>query len=147
MVLCTGRPLVGVKPYYDKLGLAQENEYVIVDNGYAITDRNTPWPRRDTPRYAGVSSFGFSGTNAHVVLRDHTSARRPAHEVPKPRLFVLSAKSQAALGRYVDQYRTYLAGDIGASLEDICFTAARGRGHYTHRLGRQIGRASCRERV
>ena len=35
LVLCTGRPLVGVKPYYDKLGLAQENEYVIVDNGCA----------------------------------------------------------------------------------------------------------------
>ena len=35
---------------------------------------------------------------------------------------------------YVDQYRTYLAGDIGASLEDICFTTARGRGHYTYRL-------------
>lgn len=104
------------------------------DSPLYVTDRNTPWPRRDTPRYAGVSSFGFSGTNAHVVLRDHTSARRPAHEVPKPRLFVLSAKSQAALGRYVDQYRTYLAGDVGASLEDICFTAARGRGHYTHRL-------------
>lgn len=36
LVLCTGRPLVGVKPYYDQLGLAQENEYVIVDNGCAI---------------------------------------------------------------------------------------------------------------
>ena len=35
LVLCTGRPLVGVKPYYDQLGLAQENEYVIVDNGCA----------------------------------------------------------------------------------------------------------------
>lgn len=36
LVLCTGRPLVGVKPYYEKLGLTQENEYVIVDNGCAI---------------------------------------------------------------------------------------------------------------
>lgn len=36
LVLCTGRPLVGVKPYYEKLGLSQENEYIIVDNGCAI---------------------------------------------------------------------------------------------------------------
>ena len=36
LVLCTGRPLVGVKPYYEELGLSNENEYVIVDNGCAI---------------------------------------------------------------------------------------------------------------
>ena len=36
LVLCTGRPLVGVKPYYQELGLENENEYVIVDNGCAI---------------------------------------------------------------------------------------------------------------
>ena len=36
LVLCTGRPLVGVKPYYQELGLENKNEYVIVDNGCAI---------------------------------------------------------------------------------------------------------------
>lgn len=36
LVLCTGRPPFGVKPYFERLGLAQENEYVIVDNGCAI---------------------------------------------------------------------------------------------------------------
>ncbi|MBP2622358.1 Cof-type HAD-IIB family hydrolase [Streptococcus oricebi] len=36
LVLCTGRPLVGVKPYYKELGLSKQNEYVIVDNGCAI---------------------------------------------------------------------------------------------------------------
>lgn len=36
LVLCTGRPLVGVKPYFQELGLENENEYVIVDNGCAI---------------------------------------------------------------------------------------------------------------
>ena len=36
LVLCTGRPPFGVRPYYELLSLAQENEYVIVDNGCAI---------------------------------------------------------------------------------------------------------------
>lgn len=33
LVLCTGRPLVGVKPYYEQLGLSGDNEYVIINNG------------------------------------------------------------------------------------------------------------------
>jgi len=42
LVLCTGRPPFGVRPYYEHLGLAQEDEYVIVDNGCAI-HRTSEW--------------------------------------------------------------------------------------------------------
>ncbi|MDO4667240.1 MAG: Cof-type HAD-IIB family hydrolase [Streptococcus sp.] len=42
LVLCTGRPLVGVKPYYQQLGLGSENEYIIVDNGCA-THQSKDW--------------------------------------------------------------------------------------------------------
>ena len=42
LVLCTGRPPFGVRPYYELLGLAQEDEYVIVDNGCAI-HRTSDW--------------------------------------------------------------------------------------------------------
>ena len=52
LVLCTGRPLVGVKPYYDKLGLAQENEYVIVDNGCA-THQTSDWSLVDWQELSG----------------------------------------------------------------------------------------------
>ena len=42
LVLCTGRPLVGVKPYFEKLGLDAENEYVIVNNGCS-THQTSDW--------------------------------------------------------------------------------------------------------
>lgn len=42
LVLCTGRPLVGVKPYYEQLGLSGENEYVIINNGCS-THQTKDW--------------------------------------------------------------------------------------------------------
>ncbi|GGE38162.1 Cof-type HAD-IIB family hydrolase [Streptococcus himalayensis] len=42
LVLCTGRPLIGVKPYFEKLGLDSENEYVIVNNGCS-THQTSDW--------------------------------------------------------------------------------------------------------
>ena len=42
LVLCTGRPLVGVKPYYEQLGLSRDNEYVIINNGCS-THQTKDW--------------------------------------------------------------------------------------------------------
>ena len=42
LVLCTGRPLVGVKPYYEQLGLSGDNEYVIINNGCS-THQTKDW--------------------------------------------------------------------------------------------------------
>ncbi|MBX0301904.1 SDR family oxidoreductase [Cryobacterium sp. 1639] len=99
-----------------------------------VVDRNTAWPRRDTPRYAGVSSFGFSGTNAHVVLRDHRPTVPVAAATARPRLFTVSAKTETAFRRYLDSYDRYFAAQPTAPLEDISFTSTCGRGHFEYRL-------------
>jgi hypothetical protein len=63
-------------------------------------------PRRKDQRFAGVSSFGFGGTNAHVVLTDPPKAvRRPKSE---PRYLMLSAQTEAALRTLADQYAARL---------------------------------------
>ena len=94
------------------------------------------WPNGYARRIVGVSSFGFSGTNAHIVLEEapvvdpHTreEVERPLH------ILTLSAKSEQALtelaARHVNQLTNYPA----IPLSNICFTANMGRAHFRNRL-------------
>ncbi|MEV0648308.1 SDR family NAD(P)-dependent oxidoreductase [Phytomonospora sp. NPDC050363] len=98
-----------------------------------VVDRNTPWPQRETPRYAGVSGFGFSGTNAHVILKDYRAADRPEAQA-RPQIFTVSAKTETAFANYLADYDRHLNGGPGARFDDVCFTSTTGRDHFAHRL-------------
>ncbi|XXX73807.1 beta-ketoacyl synthase N-terminal-like domain-containing protein [Sorangium sp. So ce134] len=110
---------------------------------FVIPTENLPWPAGDKPRFAGVSSFGLSGTNAHVVLEE---APRPAAGADagadagegRPVVVVpLSARSPAALAELAQAYHRHLTEaprDGAASLYDIASTAAVRRSHHEHRL-------------
>ncbi|MFF4568533.1 amino acid adenylation domain-containing protein [Streptomyces sp. NPDC001410] len=111
-------------------------EIALEELGIEIPTEVTPWPRADKPRIAGVSSFGASGTNAHVIVEEAPAAARPEAAPDRPaHLLTLSAKSPAALTDLAARYRRTLtqAAD-GAALADICFTATTGREHFPHRL-------------
>ncbi|MCB0190967.1 MAG: polyketide synthase dehydratase domain-containing protein, partial [Anaerolineae bacterium] len=91
------------------------------------------WPTGK--RIAGVSSFGFSGTNAHVILEEAPPLPAKAESPERPyHLLTLSAKSAPALREQVRQYQTYLDRHPAVSLSDICHTANTGRTHFAHRL-------------
>jgi glutamate-1-semialdehyde-2,1-aminomutase len=96
-----------------------------------------PWPRGKAPRVAGVSSFGFGGTNAHVVLEEAPAARlkKPA-AMERPRhVLALSAKSAEALTNLTRRYAERLGGPLReAAAADVCFSANTGRSHFRHRL-------------
>ena len=97
-----------------------------------------PWSAGSEKRLAGVSSFGFGGTNAHLVLEeapilesklvDSDLGERSHH------VLTLSAKCEKALKELVREYQTTLANDSTTALADICFTANTGRSHFKHRL-------------
>jgi acyl transferase domain-containing protein/acyl carrier protein len=94
----------------------------------------TPWPRSSRTRIAGVSAFGASGTNVHVVVEE--APERPAGAAVADRshhLLVLSARSNASLAQLAMKYREHLA-DASDELGDICHTAAVGRAHFAVRL-------------
>ncbi|TSC24499.1 type I polyketide synthase [Corallococcus sp. Z5C101001] len=97
-----------------------------------------PWPASSRRRLAGVSAFGFSGTNAHVVLEEAPApkalAAAPRRERP-PHLLVLSAASEPALRAQADRYARHLEAHPGQDLGDLCFTASTGRAHLPFRLG------------
>ncbi len=107
------------------------------------------WDAHTENRFAGISSFGFGGTNAHIVLAQapepmaqpeslpvaanpaattSPAANRPAH------LLTLSAKTPDALQQLAQSYQTHLTQYPTQDWGDICLTANTGRSPFKHRL-------------
>lgn len=106
-----------------------------------VNDRLTHWEAGSQPRRCGVSSFGFSGTNCHVVLEEAPAGAidsiidsNAKNGSGAYRLFTLTAKSEHALAELVDSYEQRLSSDSNIDLADLCYTASTGRGHYSYRL-------------
>lgn len=90
--------------------------------------------RAESPLRAGLSSFGLSGTNAHLVIEEAPPApQRPASEEGEAALVTLSAKTRAALEDYLRGLSEYL-GHTDEQLTDIAYTLNRGRDAYAHRF-------------
>lgn len=87
-------------------------------------------------RIAGVSSFGFSGTNGHIVLEEapETTPGEKHDTVRERHILTLSAKSDAALRCLCQRYEEHLAGHSEQGLWDICFTANTGRSPFAKRM-------------
>jgi acyl transferase domain-containing protein/acyl carrier protein len=104
------------------------------DHALRVPTEHTPWQPIGGRRIAGVSSFGFSGTNAHVVLEEAPEApalaARPARSA---HLMALSARDETALAALAARYAQALRGRDDAELADICFTANVGRSHFAQR--------------
>ncbi|MGW7499725.1 SDR family NAD(P)-dependent oxidoreductase [Streptomyces luteogriseus] len=91
------------------------------------------WPRTSgRARRAGVSAFGFGGTNAHVVLEEAPPAPEPAPSPRESELLVLSARSEQALDQASDRLAAFLRGERPV-LADAAFTLATGRRHFPYR--------------
>ena len=105
-----------------------------------VVDEAVAWEHSDRPRIAGVSSFGFTGTNAHVILEEAPQPDLPPRTVPEESpdsrrvmLLPLSARTPAALTQTAQLYRSWLGEHPDASLADFCLTAGAGRAHFEHR--------------
>jgi acyl transferase domain-containing protein/NADPH:quinone reductase-like Zn-dependent oxidoreductase/acyl carrier protein len=99
-----------------------------------VATERMPWPAGSGGRIGGVSSFGFSGTNAHIVVAEAPSRDAARSAVDRPlHVLTLSARTEPALlalaGRFTERFE-----DPTASAADICATANAGRAHFAHRL-------------
>jgi myxalamid-type polyketide synthase MxaD len=98
----------------------------------------SPWPAESGSALAGVSSFGFGGTNAHVVLEESPPAILgvPAAERKiGTQLLPLSARSPEALRSLARAYQDLLATpESEAALQDVCYTASVRLSHHEYRL-------------
>lgn len=131
-----------------------------------VPTQRTPWPRSASgpARFAGVSGFGFSGTNVHVILEEAPLASHQplvsreqldaGGEEAKPssrgtdhrfvittaarqrplHLLTLSAKDGNALKQLAERYQQHFAAHADLSLPDVCYTAGLGRARFEQRL-------------
>ena len=91
-----------------------------------------PWPATHQPRLAGVSSFGLSGTNAHVVLAE-APAPRPRETERPIHLLAISARSAAALRTQAARWAEALNLDPAVHPGDVAHSANTGRSAFSHR--------------
>lgn len=117
------------------LHLKDPNPAIAFDElGLRVPTQLTEWPTRSGPRYAGVNSFGFGGTNAHAVLQEP-----PAEVAGRTRgddrrhVVVLSARSADALHDLAESMCGYL-GETDHSLADVAYSCSLRRTHHDHRL-------------
>ncbi|HVE82358.1 MAG TPA: beta-ketoacyl synthase N-terminal-like domain-containing protein, partial [Myxococcales bacterium] len=99
-----------------------------------IAHQAMPWTA-GVPRVAGVSSFGFGGTNAHAVVQEAPPAVAAVPEAARPaHLLLLSARSEAALGEQCRRLLAHLETHPDLVLGDVAHTLAVGRTHFPWRL-------------
>ncbi|MGK7949277.1 MAG: alpha/beta fold hydrolase [Xenococcaceae cyanobacterium] len=146
-VLCLQHQAIPPNLHFKKL-----NPHIdLEDAPIAIPTQLQSWQAEEKPRFAGVSSFGFGGTNAHVILQnsefriqkrcdpaeflirkgtrtEELNRDRPLH------LLTLSAKNEQALIDLTKHYTKFLEDNQDISLADISFTANTGRNHFNYRL-------------
>ncbi len=107
-----------------------------------VTGSKQPWP--DAPEIAGLSGFGFTGTNVHVIVESYQTPMNDSNETAEssvvswyPGVFPLSAKSAAALDKGEALFSEYLnAAD--RDMGDVCYTLAVGRDHHHYRSARLL---------
>lgn len=118
------------------LHFQQLNTRIDLEQILTIPAAAQPWPASEKTRFAGISSFGFGGTNAHIIVGDRpaispiqsdSTQQYPWH------LLTLSAKHQPALTALQTAYASYLQKNPDLDLQELCYTANIGRSQFTQR--------------
>ena len=114
-----------------------------IDSPFYPNTRLSPWSPLAGIRRAGISSFGFGGTNCHIVLEESPPPlprKANAAAVPDD-ILTLSAQTPTALTRKLAAYQRYLEQHPDIPVADFCFSANAGREHFRERyagVGQEI---------
>ncbi|MFD0047788.1 SDR family oxidoreductase [Actinomycetes bacterium NPDC127524] len=111
------------------------NEYIrFVDSPFYVPTKLQKWERGKYPRRGGISSFGFSGTNAHMILEEYEKEyTEDSDHVSYP--FVFSAQSAEQLAEILKKYLKNAKYIQKNRLRDISYTLIHKRNHFKARIG------------
>lgn len=99
-----------------------------------VPTASVPWPRGTKPRIAGISSFGFGGANAHIVITEPPLPSAQARGEDRPRhVLKLAAKQADRLPIAARNLKAAIEANPGFSLADICHSANIGRADFAQR--------------
>jgi 3-oxoacyl-(acyl-carrier-protein) synthase len=91
------------------------------------------WESNGVKRRCGVNSFGFSGSNCHILLEEYETGVKKVN-TEKPYIFTISAKAEDSLNHYIVKYIAFLTNNKNISIDNLCYTSNIGRNHYKFRL-------------
>lgn len=115
----------------------EPNPYIPWDElPFTVPIQPTEWKTiNGKPRIAGLSSFGFSGTNAHIIIAEApTQIGGEAQFERASHLFTLSAKTELSIRQLAETYTAYFEQNPSASLADVTYSLNAGRSHFDYRL-------------
>ncbi|MBM4254542.1 MAG: acyltransferase domain-containing protein [Deltaproteobacteria bacterium] len=103
------------------------------DSPFHVVNKLQPWPKNaDTPRRAGISSFGVGGTNAHAVIEEAPPVA-PSSPSRPVQVLMVSAKTEAAVEAATENLATFLEQAPDMNLSDVCYTLQQGRRPFVYR--------------
>lgn len=119
------------------------NQYIqLEESPFYIVDKTQPWERlkdkhgHHVPRRAGISSFGFGGVNAHLILEEYEQQEHLVTQDQHPELIVLSAKDKERLAEYANKLRLDIERkkEQNINLSKMAYTLQVGREQMNERL-------------
>jgi iturin family lipopeptide synthetase B len=99
-----------------------------------VSNKLTAWESNGMPRRCGVSSFGFSGTNCHMVLEEYNPIEEKIETQDGDELFILSAKSKESLKEFLNKYIRFIERDNN-TLSQICYSTNISKEQFAYRVG------------
>ncbi|MBB5066042.1 SDR family NAD(P)-dependent oxidoreductase [Granulicella mallensis] len=111
------------------------NPYIaIADKPFHVPQDVMRWKAGTAGRIAGISSFGFGGTNAHAILAEGpVRSERAVVQQHRANLLAFAARTPEALGKIADSYAEFLKKHPETQLEDFAYTVNRSRSFLAHR--------------
>lgn len=101
---------------------------------FYVSTKNVPWEAHGGRRRAAVSSFGYSGTNVHLVIEEYPNSVEVNPQSNDKELILISAQSDLQLRQQVWNLFDHLEGNPNLSLSNVAHTLRIGRDQFAHRL-------------